>query len=60
MPADIIEKKVKIVFVVRNPKDVAVSLYNMMSAFKHYNYSGKFCNWLPLFLRGDRKWIINL
>ncbi|XP_045172386.2 amine sulfotransferase-like [Mercenaria mercenaria] len=53
IPPDINNKKVKLVFVVRNPKDVAVSLYCMMYAFKHYNYTGKFSNWLPLFLRGD-------
>ncbi|XP_060570395.1 amine sulfotransferase-like [Ruditapes philippinarum] len=53
IPADINNKTVKIVFVVRNPKDVAVSLYSMLYAFKHYNYSGTFSNWLPLFLRGD-------
>ncbi|KAL4225544.1 sulfotransferase [Mactra antiquata] len=52
IPSDLCNKKVKIVFVVRNPKDTAVSFYNMISAFKHYNYSGKFENWLPLFCNG--------
>lgn len=53
LPKDVHQKNVKTVLVVRNPKDVAVSLYNMMQGFKHYNYKGTFNNWLPLFMRGD-------
>lgn len=53
IPNGICNKKVKIVFVVRNIKDAAVSLYHMMSGMVHYSYSGKFENWLPLFLRGE-------
>ncbi|XP_052222287.1 sulfotransferase 1A2-like [Dreissena polymorpha] len=52
-PSDIMKKKVKLVFVVRNPKDAAVSLYHMMTGMKHYNYSGRFENWLPLFMQGQ-------
>ncbi|WAR02075.1 ST1B1-like protein [Mya arenaria] len=52
IPADIRQKRVKVVFVARNPKDAAVSLYNMMSGMKHYSYSGSFANWLPLYMRG--------
>lgn len=53
IPKDINNKKVKVVFVVRNMKDAAVSLYHMILGMTHYNYSGKFENWLPLYLRGD-------
>lgn len=53
LPESVKEKRVKIVFVARNPKDLAVSLFNMMAALKHYNYEGNFSDWLPLFIRGD-------
>lgn len=55
LPKDIRDKKVKIVFVVRNPKDAAVSFYNVMTGVKHYEYEGKLSNWLPLYIRGDCK-----
>ena len=55
LPKSLKDKKVKIVFVVRNPKDAAVSLYTMMAGMKHYDYDGKFENWLPLYIKGGRK-----
>ncbi|GFS09277.1 sulfotransferase family cytosolic 1B member 1 [Elysia marginata] len=46
--------KTKLVFTVRNPKDVAVSLYNHHINLKEiYNYHGEFHDWFPLFLDGD-------
>ncbi|XP_052800506.1 sulfotransferase 1A1-like [Mya arenaria] len=57
VPVDIRNKKVKVVFVLRNPKDAAVSYFNMMVGMKHYNYSGNFQNWLPLYMNGPLAFI---
>ena len=46
---DILEKKPKIIFVYRNPKDLAVSAYGHLSGSKNYN--GTFNNFLPLFMK---------
>ena len=44
------KKKTKIIYVIRNYKDITVSLYNFMRALKHYNYDGSWEDWLELHL----------
>ncbi|XP_060599448.1 sulfotransferase 1B1-like isoform X2 [Ruditapes philippinarum] len=42
----------KMIYVLRNPKDLAVSLYNHTKGITLYNYDGKWDHFLPLFLQG--------
>ncbi|XP_050409839.2 sulfotransferase 1B1 [Patella vulgata] len=52
LPKQIFTKKTKIVYVYRNPKDVAVSLYCHITGIKRTNgYEGRFEDFLDLFLR---------
>ena len=50
LPPDLVKKKPKIIYVIRNYKDITVSLYNFMSVMKHYNYDGSWVDWLELHL----------
>ncbi|XP_046548124.1 sulfotransferase 1B1-like [Haliotis rubra] len=54
LPAEAREKKCRIIFVLRNPKDVVVSSFNHHKGFKnHYgNYNGSFKDYLPFYLAG--------
>ena len=50
LPKQLFEKKCKIIHVLRNPKDAVVSWYNHDVGIQCYGYSGKWENFLPLFL----------
>ncbi|XP_060086371.1 sulfotransferase 1A1-like [Ylistrum balloti] len=51
LPKKLVDKRCKIVFVVRNPKDIAVSFYNHMSAKgSAFAYRGSFDDFLSLFM----------
>ncbi|XP_021340691.1 sulfotransferase 1C4-like isoform X2 [Mizuhopecten yessoensis] len=51
IPKGLIERKCRIVFVVRNPKDIAVSMYNHISAKgSAFAYKGSFDDFLSLFM----------
>ncbi|KAL3871378.1 hypothetical protein ACJMK2_039383 [Sinanodonta woodiana] len=53
LPRDTIEKRCKIVLILRNPKDVAVSFYHHHSGIVAvYKYEGKWENYLSLFNNG--------
>ncbi|XP_071090929.1 sulfotransferase 1C2-like [Haliotis cracherodii] len=57
LPQQIVEKKCKIVHVLRNPKDLTVSFYNHHRALKDmYNYHGEWKDYLHLFLNGLVDW----
>lgn len=49
-PKGIIEKKIKVVHVQRNPKDVVVSLYHHHKNFGNRPFTGSFQEYLPMFL----------
>ncbi|XP_046581135.1 sulfotransferase 1B1-like [Haliotis rubra] len=51
-PSELTEAKCKIVYNIRDPKDVAVSLYNAYLEGQHTCYTGSFEDFLPLFLEG--------
>ncbi|XP_067666469.1 sulfotransferase 1B1-like [Haliotis asinina] len=42
----------KIVYLVRDPKDICVSYYNHLSQLKPLEYEGQFSDFVPLFLEG--------
>ncbi|KAK3601961.1 hypothetical protein CHS0354_030680 [Potamilus streckersoni] len=57
LPRDMIEKRCKIVLILRNPKDVAVSFYHHHSGIVNvYHYEGKWENYLSLFNNGKVDW----
>lgn len=54
LPNDTKEKKTKIVFSIRCPKDTVVSYYNHLQLLKHnYNYDGSFENYFQMFMAGN-------
>ena len=50
LPQQLLQKKCRIIHIVRNPKDVLVSWYNHDIGIKSYGYDGKWEDFLPLFL----------
>ncbi|KAL3886113.1 hypothetical protein ACJMK2_026162 [Sinanodonta woodiana] len=52
LPREVLEQKCKIVLILRDPRDVAVSLYHHCKGILKYEYDGIFENFLPLFLEG--------
>ncbi|XP_033752616.1 sulfotransferase 1C2-like [Pecten maximus] len=51
LPKQLIEKKCKLIFVVRNPKDTVVSMYNHMSAKgSAFAYKGSFDEFISMFM----------
>jgi len=53
LPEQIFQKKSKIIFTTRNPKDTASSYYNHHFNLKDvYGYNGKFNSWFELFMEG--------
>lgn len=50
LPRQMKEKKTKIIWIARNPKDAIVSLYYHITGMKMFQYNGKFADFLTLFL----------
>lgn len=54
LPPAVQQGKCKLIFIYRNPKDVAVSFYNHHCKFPEYDYKGKWSDYLTgLFLPGQ-------
>ncbi|KAK3603259.1 hypothetical protein CHS0354_007590 [Potamilus streckersoni] len=53
LPEDFIKQRCKIVHVLRNPKDVAVSFYNHHFKILEYEYNGKWENYIHRFINGQ-------
>lgn len=53
LPKQAIEKRLKMVLLLRNPKDVVVSFYVHTKGIRPYEYDGKFENYLQMFMRGE-------
>ncbi|XP_053376110.1 sulfotransferase 1E1-like [Mercenaria mercenaria] len=52
LPKGLGQRKIKTILCLRNPKDIAVSLYHHIVGLRHYGYTGTFDAWLPLYLEG--------
>ncbi|KAK3745847.1 hypothetical protein RRG08_035179 [Elysia crispata] len=50
LPREAIEKKTKIVVLLRNPKDVCVSLYNHMKDWLHGGYTGSWQDFFDIYM----------
>jgi hypothetical protein len=57
LPKDFQNRKCKILYMLRNPKDVAVSFYNHHVKVLEYEYSGSWEHYLTRYLKGDSKFI---
>ncbi|KAL3857300.1 hypothetical protein ACJMK2_011982 [Sinanodonta woodiana] len=53
LPEDFVKRKCKIVYILRNPKDVAVSFFNHHFKLLEYEYSGKWENYFHRFFKGQ-------
>lgn len=58
MPSNALEVGAKIVYVVRNPKDVAVSFYHMQKSLPTFGYTGDFPTFADYFMN-DLSWLIS-
>ncbi|KAK7506047.1 hypothetical protein BaRGS_00002769, partial [Batillaria attramentaria] len=56
LPEEATQRKTKLVFVCRNPKDVCVSWYMFHKEVPLYEYKGEFANWIQQFLDGNVDW----
>ncbi|XP_067680766.1 sulfotransferase 1A1-like [Haliotis asinina] len=53
LPEKLVEKKIKTIFIMRNPKDVSVSFYNHLNGVKmSFRFDGTYSEFLDLFLEG--------
>ncbi|KAL7736751.1 hypothetical protein ACLKA6_015603 [Drosophila palustris] len=57
MPPSVLENKCKIVYVARNPKDVAVSYYHLNRLFRNFGYVGDFERYWRYFQHGLNSWL---
>lgn len=44
--------KSKIIYLLRNPKSVASSYYNLIKEYKSMEYDGTFSGYLPMYMEG--------
>lgn len=56
LPTDTLTKKSKLVFIQRDPRDIAVSFYNHHKKLVMYEYDGKWENYFNRFLDGNSKY----
>ncbi|XP_067680792.1 sulfotransferase 1A1-like [Haliotis asinina] len=53
LPEKLVEKGIKTIFILRNPKDVSVSYFNMVNGTKgSFGFEGTYSEYLDLFLEG--------
>ncbi|SPP75763.1 sulfotransferase 1C4 [Drosophila guanche] len=57
LPPSVLQNKCKIVYVSRNPKDVAVSYYHLNRLFRTQGYIGDFERYWRYFQRGLNPWL---
>ncbi|XP_033736239.1 sulfotransferase family cytosolic 1B member 1-like [Pecten maximus] len=53
LPKDFAERKCKIIYALRNPKDVAVSFFNHHSKIREYEFSGTWEDYVQRYIKGD-------
>ncbi|KAJ8308661.1 hypothetical protein KUTeg_013535 [Tegillarca granosa] len=53
LPKDFLRRHCKIIYMVRNPKDVCVSFFNHHTKILEYEFDGTWENYVPRFLKGD-------
>ncbi|KAK6180088.1 hypothetical protein SNE40_012300 [Patella caerulea] len=53
VPRNLTDLKCKIILLIRNPKDVCVSYFNLLREMKSVEYEGSFSDFISLFKTGD-------
>ncbi|XP_048242627.1 sulfotransferase 1A2-like isoform X2 [Haliotis rufescens] len=56
MPEDLKTEKIKVVFLLRDPRDAIVSWHRMQTLLPHYEYKGAWKDWFPLCIYGELDW----
>lgn len=56
LPIQLFEKRLKIIHVLRNPKDLIVSFYNHVTGIRCYDYDGKWEDFFDLFINHECKY----
>ncbi|CAH1786574.1 unnamed protein product, partial [Owenia fusiformis] len=56
LPKQTTEKKVKVIYVARNPKDTAVSFYHLYRMDKTYNFQGTWNEFFEMYIDGYLLW----
>ncbi|XP_048245147.1 sulfotransferase 1C2-like isoform X1 [Haliotis rufescens] len=56
LPLSARKKKTKIILLLRNPRDCAVSWFNFQKTIEYFDYDGSWEDWLQLFLEGKMDW----
>ncbi|CAD7091120.1 unnamed protein product [Hermetia illucens] len=57
LPPSVTEQQAKVIYVARNPKDVAVSFYHLNRLYKTQGYIGDFPRYWSYFKRGLNPWM---
>ncbi|XP_036317922.1 luciferin sulfotransferase-like isoform X2 [Rhagoletis pomonella] len=57
LPPSVLKEKCKIIYVARNPKDVAVSYYHLNRLYRTQGYIGDFTRYWDYFSRGLNPWM---
>ncbi|XP_039962268.1 luciferin sulfotransferase [Bactrocera tryoni] len=57
LPPSVMQNKCKVIYVLRNPKDVAVSYYHLNRLFRTQGYNGDFRRYWDYFSRGLNPWL---
>lgn len=55
LPKDFLSRKCKIIYTIRNPKDVAVSFYHHHRNILMYEYTGSWNSYIERFLKGESR-----
>jgi len=58
LPIDFRKKQCKIIYVMRNPKDLAVSYYNHHKGLVDYGYNAEWKDYLPRFINGNSTYAV--
>ncbi|XP_065568027.1 sulfotransferase 1E1-like isoform X2 [Artemia franciscana] len=53
LPDDLLQKGTKVIYIMRNPKDVAVSYYHFFRLLSFVNYKGEFRDFLKSFMKNE-------
>ncbi|XP_014087615.2 sulfotransferase 1E1 isoform X1 [Bactrocera oleae] len=57
LPPSVMQNKCKVIYVLRNPKDVAVSYYHLNRLYRTQGYTGDFHRYWDYFSRGLNPWL---